>query len=117
MLSKENTINLEDFRVVDKSKNIVSKVFTGRDFGEYVREKSNIDTILERYSNLKVIIPENIYSINPSFFEEFLVNIVKKLGKEGFYEKVNFISEGGYNFNKPLNEAIDRILRSNNALE
>lgn len=34
--SKDNIINLEDFRV--KRGNIVSKVFTGRDRGVYVRE-------------------------------------------------------------------------------
>ena len=41
--SKDNIINLEDFRV--KRGNIVSKVFTGRDRGVYVRENSHIDDI------------------------------------------------------------------------
>ena len=51
--SKDNIINLEDFRV--KRGNIVSKVFTGRDRGVYVRENSHIDDIeskIERIDNI-----------------------------------------------------------------
>ena len=82
MQSKDNIINLEDFRV--KEGNRISKVFTGRDRGEYVRKHSNIDQIEEKYSEITVIIPQNVYSINPSFLEEFLVHVVTKLGKENF---------------------------------
>lgn len=115
MISSGNTINLEDFRARDKIKNIISKVFTGRDRGEIVRNQSNIDEIEIKYDAVNIIIPENIYSINPSFFEELFVNVVKKLGKDKFLEKFNFIYQG-YNFEDKLIEAIDRILRDNNAL-
>ena len=116
MLSKDNIINLEDFRVEDKTRKVISKVFTGRDFGVQIREKSQIDKIETNYDSVTIIIPANIYSINPSFLEEFLVNVVTKLGKEKFLKKFKFVSEGEYNCEKPLEEAIDRILRSNNAL-
>ena len=106
-LSKDNTINLEDFRAKDGHK--ISKVFTGRDRGLYVREQS--------YDEVKIIIPNNIYSINPSFFEELFVNIIKRLGKENFLKKIHFTSEGDYNYETPLNEAIERVLRKNSALQ
>lgn len=109
MQSKDNIINLEDFRV--KEGNRISKVFTGRDRGEYIRKHSNIDKIEEKYSEITVIIPKNIYSINPSFLEEFLFHVVVKLGKENFLKKFHFISEGDYDFEIPLNQAIDRILK------
>ena len=48
--SKDNIINLEDFRV--KRGNIVSKVFTGRDRGVYVRENSHIDDIDSKYETI-----------------------------------------------------------------
>ena len=115
MLSKDNTINLEDFRVRDGQR--VSKVFTGRDRGKYVREESNIDEIETKYDTVNIVIPDNIYSINPSFFEEFLVNVVKKLGKEEFLKKFNFSSEGDYEYSSPLNQAIDRILKNQTALD
>jgi|ERR1035437_7597825 hypothetical protein len=113
-LSKANTINLEDFRVKEGIK--ISKVFTGRDRGAYVRKHSDIDKIENQYPNVIIIIPNNIYSINPSFFEELFVNVVTKLGKENFLAKFNFISEGSYNYEKPLSEAIERILRNNTAI-
>ncbi|MDL2245954.1 DUF4325 domain-containing protein [Parabacteroides sp. OttesenSCG-928-J18] len=115
MLSRDNTINLEDFRVRDGQR--VSKVFTGRDRGKDVREKSKIDELESRFDTVNIVIPNNIYSINPSFFEEFLVNVVKKLGKDIFLEKFNFTSEGDYQYSDPLNQAIDRILKNKTALD
>lgn len=115
MLSKDNIINLEDFRAKDKDR--ISKVFTGRDKGEYVRIKSKIDQLEATYDKIKIVIPNNVYSINPSFLEEFLINVVSKLGKEKFLSKFEFVSEGDYEYFKPLNQAIDRILKNNNALD
>ena len=51
MLSKDNIINLEDFRVRDTKTGAISKVFTGRDRGEFVREKSKVDKIESNYYN------------------------------------------------------------------
>lgn len=113
--SKNNTINLEDFRVIDKD-GTIAKVFTGRDRGEDVRKASNLDKIEETYTEVIIVIPDNIYSINPSFFEELFVNVVIKLGKEKFREKFKFESLGKYNYEKPLSEAIMRILRKNTAI-
>lgn len=113
--SKENTINLEDFRVLGKDGSI-AKVFTGRDRGEDVRIASRIDEIERQFDTVNIIIPDNIYSINPSFFEELFVNVVLKLGKEKFREKFKITSIGEYNYEKPLNEAITRILRKNTAI-
>ena len=106
----ECVINLEKYRA--KEGNRISKVFTGRDKGKYVREDSKIDE-LER----KIIIPNDIYSINPSFLEEFLVNVVKKLGKDGFLAKFEFESLGDYEYQEPLYQAIDRILKEQTALD
>ncbi|MDR2125513.1 MAG: DUF4325 domain-containing protein [Prevotellaceae bacterium] len=114
-LSKDNTINLEDFRVREGQR--VSKVFTGRDRGKYVRENSKIDEIEAKYNAINIVIPDNVYSINPSFFEEFLVNVVRKLGKEAFLNKFKFTSEGDYEFEGPLNQAVDRILKNQTALD
>lgn len=115
-MNKTNiTINLEKFRA--KNGNRISKVFTGRDRGEYVRKQSNIDELETKYDEITIIIPNQIYSINPSFFEEFLVNVVKKLGKEKFLTRFKFISEGDYEYEMPLNQAIDRILKTQTAID
>jgi hypothetical protein len=106
----EYKIELQKFRAKG------SKVFTGRDRGEQVRKLSEIDNVAEQNEHLTIVIPEGIYSVNPSFLEEFLVNVVLKYGKDNFNKKFNFISEGSYNISKDLAEAIDRIIRTDNAL-
>ena len=116
-LSSNNIINLEDYRVFSDDGKVMSKVFTGRDRGKDVRIRSKIDSLETRYDKIKIIIPDNVFSINPSFFEELFVNVVTKLGKENFLDKFEFNSEGRYNYEKPLNEAIQRILRKNTALD
>lgn len=114
MKSKDNIINLDDFRV-QKGRQ-VSKIFTGRDRGKYVREVSNLDKIESQYEIINIIIPSNIYAINPSFFEELFLNVVTKLGKENFLKKFTFTTEGNYDYTLTLHDAIDRIMRKKNAL-
>ena len=107
----EKTINLENYRTTG------SKVFTGRDRGIAVREKSKIDEIIKNGDSISLVIPADIMSINPSFLEEFLINVVNFLGKDGFYEKITFKSESiRYDIKEDLDEAIERILRTETAL-
>lgn len=103
-------INLQDFRTAG------SKVFTGRDRGVEVRKKSKIDTIINEYDEISIIIPEDIRSINPSFLEEFLLTVVTKLGETGFNNKFKIVNPGRYQVKEDLHEAIERILREENAL-
>lgn len=111
MKTKKNTIELEKYRYQN------AKVFTGRDRGEQVRTDSGIDEIESKYDDVYFVIPDNIYSINPSFLEELFKNVVQKLGRDKFKEKFRFENEGEYNFDKALDEAIDRLLRSKTALD
>lgn len=104
-------IDLETYRTKG------SKVFTGRERGQKIREESKIDDLVKVNDLVNINIPSDIMSVNPSFLEEFLFNIVTKLGKENFYKKVQFVTESRrYNIAEDLEEAVDRILRSNNAL-
>ena len=94
-----------------------SKVFTGRERGISVRKNTKIDVLVNENEQVEIIIPTDIMSINPSFLEEFLTNVVKSLGKEGFYKKVKFASDSKrYDIALDLEEAVDRILRNENAL-
>ena len=111
MQTDKNTIKLEDFRTPG------AKVFTGRDRGEQVRVDSKIDQIASENDEVYFIIPDNLYSINPSFFEELFENVVNKLDKKEFQKKFKFINDGDYNYDKPLTEAIDRLLRKKTALD
>jgi hypothetical protein len=108
-------IDLEDYRV--KTKNVISKVFTGRDRGRYVREHSKLDENFMNHDTVKIVIPDDIMSINPSFFEELFVNAIIKLGDVGFMKKFKFISNGDYNYERPLQEAVQRVIRTKTALD
>jgi hypothetical protein len=105
------TIDLENHRTPG------AKIFTGRDRGEEVRISSKIDELADKYDYVKIIIPDNLFSINPSFFEELFVNVVTKYKEKGFNEKFRFENVGTYPYEKPLKEAINRILRENTALD
>jgi len=104
------TINLEVYRTPG------SRVFTGRDRGKEVRQQSKIDEIEAVNSKVIIVIPDNIGSITPSFLEEFLVNVVNKLKPELFFRKFDFQNNGRYKIQSDLQEAVERILREENAL-
>ena len=114
--TKIATINLDQYRSEDKTRKIKSKVFTGRDRGEMVRIASRIDKLETLNDKVIIVIPADIYSINPSFFEELFLNVVLKLGKDSFLEKFSLRSQGEYDFQKEFMEAIDRILNDTTAI-
>jgi len=103
-------INLNDYRTPG------SKVFTGRDWGIEVRKKSKINELEKNYDRVRILIPEDIGSINPSFLEEFLLDVVTKLQADRFLQKFEFVNNGRYQIKDDLDEAVDRILRTETAL-
>jgi hypothetical protein len=103
-------IDLQDYR------NPGAKVFTTRPRGKVVREQSGIDLVEPKYDKIEVVVPSDISSINPSFLEEFLENVVVKLGETKFRSKFRFINEGRYKIDDDLTEAIERILREESAI-
>lgn len=103
-------IKLDDFRTPG------SKVFTGRDRGQEVRKKSKIDSLIHDFDEITISIPNDIRSINPSFLEEFLFNVVSRLRETGFFKKFKIDNPGRYQIKEDLHEAIERILREENAL-
>ena len=106
-------IDLEKFRTSNKTTK--SRVFTGRDRGRDVRISSDIDKQFANSDTLTIIVPDDIFSITPSFLEEFLFNIVRDYGKENVVNKLKF--KGKYDISQSLDEAIDRILQKKNGLE
>lgn len=109
-----NIIDLENYRTQLGS--VKSRVFTGRDRGEDVRKRSNIDKIFNDNEIVIIKIPNDVYSITPSFLEQFFYNVVKKYGKEVFLQKIKW-ENNGYNIDGPLDEAIDRIINDKTGLD
>lgn len=96
--------------------NKISKVFTGRDRGADVRQKSDINRLFEQYQEITIVIPKGTFSITPSFLEEFFVDIVTNYGVEIFRDKVHF-ETNGYIINSQLEEAITRILQRKTGID
>ncbi|MBD5179638.1 MAG: STAS-like domain-containing protein [Bacteroidales bacterium] len=106
-------INLNNYRT--KVGRTRSRVFTGRDRGAEVRDHSGIDTLFSESEPLTIIIPDDIFSITPSFLEELFKNIVQQYGKETTIQNVKF--EGKYRIKSAFDEALDRILEQKTGLE
>lgn len=94
-----------------------ARIFTGRDRGKQVREQVDLLNLITKNEKISITIPEDIITINPFFLEEFFYEVVVKLGKEGFYNKFEFISKGKYKIESNLETAVDRILRKNSSLK
>ena len=102
-------INLDAYKVAGSS------IFVGRENGKYVREKSKIDQLASAGHKIELVIPNDVHSVNPSFLEEFLGNVVHRLGKTAFTQQVRIVNNGKYKIDSDLDEAIDRILGQNRA--
>lgn len=103
-------IELNNYRT--GSGNSGSKVFTGRDRGAQVRVQSGIDNLFSATDPLRVVIPEDVFSITPSFLEGLFKNIVTKYGKETVLRNVVFT--GNYRVKNAFDEAVDRIVQKKN---
>lgn len=99
------TINLGDFLINQ------TKVLTFPKQGDDAKKKSNLNKLEKAYPKITIVVPEQIRSVNPSFLQAFLVDVVKKLGKNGFNKKFTFESKGNYKIDDDVYEAVDRILR------
>ncbi|MEY4046677.1 MAG: hypothetical protein RL284_228 [Bacteroidota bacterium] len=109
-MNTHKIIDLQTYRTPN------SRAFTGRDRGIEVREASKIDILEAECETITIAIPDDIGSINPSFLEEFLYNVVIKLQPDIFFKKFKFQNNGRYKINNDLHEAVERIVREENAL-
>lgn len=77
--------------VIIDFKKIEGPVYTGRDRGERLREELNLDSFDTAEGCIKVIIPEQTYSISSSFFlGMFGPSILKAGSREQFLSKYQF---------------------------
>jgi hypothetical protein len=67
-------------------------VYTGRDRGESIREKNNLDKIDQDPStNVIILVPDNAFSLNSSFFLGLLGKSIRAAGsREKFLAKFKF---------------------------
>lgn len=87
------------------------KVLSGRDNGVNLRYKLDIERIEKEHNEIKIIIPNDVYALNSSFFLGWLGKNVKKLGKESFEKKYIFECNDivRLNIEDGINDALNNI--------
>ena len=81
------------------------KVLAGRTNGEDIRKKINLEKI-------EIIIPNDVFSFNSSYFLGMFGESVKKLGKEKFEEKYQFNTKNEsirMNIKDGIDEALNNV--------
>lgn len=78
-------VDLKDYRTRD------SRVFSGRERGAAVRRSAELDRLDKEPKTLvEVRVPEDIFSVNSSFFLGMFGDSIRALGAEGFRAKYRF---------------------------
>ena len=91
-----------------------AKVFAGRERGKYWRQKFKLDELDKATDPIEVVIPEDVISLNISFFLSLFGESVRLLGREGFIEHYRFQAD---DLLAPLiQQGIDQALKRSNAL-
>ncbi len=78
-------IDLEEARTSKQA-----KVISGRERGKYWRRQFGIDRLDFSDEPVQVRIPQDVFSINLSFFLSLFGESVRRLGKEEFQKKYEF---------------------------
>lgn len=84
------TINLQQYKIPN------SKILSGRDFGTQVRQKLKLDEIDKTEEQVIIVIPDDIWSLNSSYFIGVFEKSIHYLGEENFRKKYLFQYSNNY---------------------
>ena len=103
------TVDLDDYR----SENVI--LFSGRARGEALRKKLNLDRVdLDPIKKVVFLVPDEIVSLNSSFFLGLFSQSVKRLGENAFRAK--YIIKAPPEIEGDVDEGIRHALRDSNPL-
>ncbi len=83
------------------------KVFVGREAGYTCREFFKLDELDKVRTEITVTIPEEVYSVNSSFFLGMFGDSIRSLGKDVFLSQYHFVGKG---ISRTLNSGIRHAL-------
>jgi hypothetical protein len=81
---KQETIDLGQYRTAD------AIVFSGREKGEAIRERVGLNRLDTENVIVTIRVPDQIVSLNSSFFLGLFAESIRRLGIEGFDRKYQF---------------------------
>ena len=87
------------------------KVLSGRENGVNLRKKLEIDKKENENDEIKIIIPQDVFALNSSYFLGWLGKSVRDLGKENFERKNKFECNEivKLNIEDGINDALNNI--------
>jgi hypothetical protein len=91
-----------------------AKVFAGRERGKFWRVKFRIDELDESTETIRVVVPEDILSLNISFFLNLFGESIRKLGREGF--RAHYLFENDPILTPVIDQGIEQALKRSSAL-
>jgi hypothetical protein len=108
-MTNTNTIDLAQVRTSPES-----RVFSGRERGLAARQKFNLTRVDLEPGKVTILIPQDTYSMNMSFFLGMFGDSVRSLGREGFNRKYRFESDPVHL--QSIVEGINRALKESSVL-
>ena len=97
------TINLQQYRIPN------SKILYDKDFGIQARRKLKLDEIDKTEEQVTIIIPNDIWALNSSYFIGMFEKSMQCLGEEIFRKKYLFQCSNHYIFEN-IDQGIEDIL-------
>jgi hypothetical protein len=108
-MQKNKVIDLGEARTTP-----AAKVFAGRARGKYWRQRFKLDELDTEAEPVCVIIPNDIISLNISFFLNLFGDSIRRLGKEKFVSHYRFQSDP---ILQPLiDQGVEQALKRSSAL-
>ena len=85
------------------------KVFVGLEAGHACREFFKLDELDKVGTEITVTIPQEVYSVNSSFFLGMFGDSIRSLGKDRFRSQYHFVGKGiSRTLNSGIRHALDR---------
>jgi hypothetical protein len=92
-----------------------SRVFSGQPRGKKARKHFNVDVLDKSNQIIHVIVPDDTYTVNPSFLLGLFLPSITRLGKTEFLKKYRFDSWPEELFDA-VNDTIDRAIKTSDIL-
>ncbi|MCM1184539.1 MAG: hypothetical protein NC337_14305 [Roseburia sp.] len=92
-------VNIEKYKEAD------AKIFTDRDIGVVARKELELDK-LEKDGKITILLPEDTWGVNPSFFGGMFETSIRKMGGK-FRQNYIFKYSNGTELNDSLKKNID----------
>lgn len=102
----ENIIYLDAF-LTRKKQNVLANAL----MGQIARDECTINELVKKYSYVRIIVPEKIMSVQASFLQGFLQDIILDIAHKKITSRIIFECQGLYDIERDLHETVSRVLR------